>query len=129
MLANQIAGNVETIKLQSLTAAVPVDLQANGAPLASDRSPAKAVQPKPFDTKVDDKVSLANKPVAVASSSGDKGPVRAIKHVVESYNLQGKVRTKFMDSHNNVVYQIPSEMVAKMEDQMMTLNVSTDVKG
>ena len=52
-----------------------------------------------------------------------------MSHVVQSYNLQGKVRVKFMDNNNNVIYQIPSEMVAKTEDLMLTPNTSADLKG
>jgi hypothetical protein len=49
--------------------------------------------------------------------------------MVEVYNQKGKLRVKFVDSHNNVIYQIPTEMVAKMEDQMLKPETSTDVKG
>lgn len=49
-----------------------------------------------------------------------KQQVRVMNHVVQTYNLHGKVRTKFMDSNNNVIYQIPAEMVAKTEDLMKT---------
>lgn len=58
-----------------------------------------------------------------------KKPIRTMSHVVKVYNLQGKERTKFMDSHNDVIYQIPSEMVAKLEDQMMKPETSANTKG
>ena len=49
-----------------------------------------------------------------------------IAHIVEEYNLQGKLRVKFMDRKNNVVYQLPPEMVAKMEDMMMRPDKTTE---
>ena len=52
-----------------------------------------------------------------------------MSHVVEVYNQQGNVRIKFMDGNNNVIYQIPSEMVAKIKDQMMQPETSTSIKG
>ena len=54
---------------------------------------------------------------------------RTMSHVVEVYNQQGNVRIKFMDGNNNVIYQIPSEMVAKIKDQMMQPETSTSIKG
>jgi hypothetical protein len=65
------------------------------------------------------------KTAANENSSSSSG---IASHVVVSYNQHGKLRTKFEDSRNNVVYQIPSEMAAKLEDQMLTSNSSTNVK-
>ena len=56
-------------------------------------------------------------------------PAGVPSHIVESYSPQGKLRTKFEDSRNNVVYQVPSEMVAKMQDLMLTPDTSTNIKG
>lgn len=52
-----------------------------------------------------------------------------MSHVVEVYNTQGKKRLKFMDNRNNVIYQVPSEAVAKMEDLMMKPDASTSKNG
>lgn len=71
----------------------------------------------------------ANKQSLVASVKGHENPVRTMSHVVEVYNQQGKVRIKFMDSKNNTIYQIPTEMVAKMEDLMMKPETATNIKG
>ncbi|NVN90541.1 MAG: hypothetical protein HXX11_08025 [Desulfuromonadales bacterium] len=49
-----------------------------------------------------------------------------LKHVVMVYNQQGKLRIKFMDSHNNVISQIPSEMAARIEDQKTKSELFTD---
>jgi len=60
-------------------------------------------------------------------SKGDSA--QHMSHVVEVYNTQGKKRLKFMDNRNNVVYQVPSEAVAKMEDLMMKPDASTSQNG
>jgi len=75
------------------------------------------------------KVSTANKPSPVTLNESNEKPVRAMSHVVESYNSQGKVRIKFLDSNNNVIYQIPSEMVAKTQDLMTNSQAATNIKG
>jgi hypothetical protein len=79
------------------------------------------------DSKIAADKSPASKQTAVdENSSGSAG---IVSHVVISYNQHGKLRTKFVDSRNNVVYQIPSEMITKLEDQMLTSNTSTNVKA
>lgn len=75
------------------------------------------------------KVSTVNNQKPDSEIESGKKPVRVMSHVVKVYNLQGKERTKFMDSHNEVIYQIPSEMVAKLEDQMMKPETSANTKG
>lgn len=79
---------------------------------------------------INDKISIETSPLKeTPKNSSTKAPVGVVSHVVVSYNQQGEIRTKFVDSRNNVVYQIPSEMVAKIEDLMMKPNTSTDIKG
>jgi len=64
------------------------------------------------------KATPANENTSTTENEIHNKPVRTMSHIVETYNLHGKPRIKFMDSHNNVIYQIPSEMVAKTEDLM-----------
>lgn len=128
MSVNSITGDVTAYTLQSMNTAGSVDKSVKGTSLAPDQSSSQTVQLNAVVANAN-KISSANKQSQSESSGSDKNPVRAMSHVVESYNLHGKVRTKFMDSKNNVIYQIPSEMVAKMEDQMMKPETSTDVKG
>jgi hypothetical protein len=63
----------------------------------------------------------------VAKVEKDNKPAGVVSHVVESYNLKGELRTKFLDSRNNVVYQVPSQMVAKIQDLMIKSNKSADI--
>jgi len=47
--------------------------------------------------------------------------VRIIERSVprcQTGNQDGKIRIKFMDSNNDVIYQMPSEMALKIKDQM-----------
>lgn len=76
-----------------------------------------------------DVVTIAGKQTQVSDNENDRKPAGVVSHVVVSYNLRGEMRTKFEDSRNNVVYQVPSVMVAKMQDLMMSMNVTTNVEG
>jgi hypothetical protein len=69
------------------------------------------------------KTALENNANISAKTAG------AASHVVVTYNPQGKMRTKFLDSRNNIVYQVPPEMLARMEDLMMNPETSTNIKG
>ena len=129
---NSITGDVAAFKLHPLNAAVSTDKPSNGAPAATeDQSTNQKINSRTVDAIADNRISAEIKQSLAAGidNESSKKPVRTMSHVVEVYNLQGKVRTKFMDSNNNVIYQIPTEMVAKMEDQMVKPETSTSIKG
>jgi len=73
------------------------------------------------------KATAPVKPQPAAGNSTSK-PTRAMSHMVVSYNPQGKVRIKYEDSNNNVIYQIPPEMVAKTQD-LMTNSQTANIKA
>ena len=58
---------------------------------------------------------------------GNSQSARTMKHVVQVYDQDGKVRIKFMDSNNDVIYQMPSEMALKIKDQMSKPDTSAYV--
>ena len=109
---------VSTLK----TLDMAVSKQAVNQSLSENES-GQAVQSKAVDANFNNKFSPE------VGIENQKNSVRAMSHVVEVYNQQGEVRTKFMDSKNNVIYQIPTEMVAKLEDQMMNQDTSASTKG
>jgi len=74
------------------------------------------------------KAAAPTKPQATASTPTSKSATRAMSHMVESYNPQGKVRIKYEDSNNNVIYQIPPEMVARTQD-LMTNSQTANIKA
>ena len=112
------------------SAASPVAYQpAKAAPQAIDRPTNQAAPPVSAISNSSSKISPVDKKPQVAAAGGRGEPVRAMNHVVEVYNIHGKARTRFLDSHNNLIYQIPSEMKAKMEDLMMKPDTSADIKG
>lgn len=123
MSVKSITEDTTLALLKSVDAAV--SKQAAKQSLVENES-GQPVQPKAVDAHFDNKVSPLNK---LSPKAGIEKSARTMSHVVEVYNLQGKARTKFMDSKNNVIYQVPSEMVAKLEDQMLDLNTSTSTKG
>lgn len=70
-----------------------------------------------------------NKPVPEGLSSSQNKPDRAMSHVVETYNQQGELLLKFMDSNSNLLYQVPSEMESKMKEMMSKQETSTNTTG
>ncbi|MDD2308163.1 MAG: hypothetical protein PHH91_01100 [Desulfuromonadaceae bacterium] len=128
MDVNSITGDAAAYTLPSLSAAVPPGRSTTVAS-AANNPPSSQTEPPNVVVKADNKIFPANKQAPDAGIEKLNTPVRAMSHVVESYNQQGKVRIKFMDSSNNVVYQIPTEMVAKMEDQMLKPETAADVEG
>ena len=110
----------------SIDASVKGTTETNSQPLSKS-----AVQPQIIaDSNTGDKVSQTKKPLVGTSNVGSsKQPVRAMSHVVQTYNPEGKVRIKYTDSHNNVIYQIPTEMVAKTQDLMTNTQAATNVNG
>lgn len=101
---------------------------ANVTSSAKDKTATEAAQPLGATSSATTKAHPATRQ---SSHTGAKEPgtVRHMSHVVEVYNPQGKRRLKFMDSSNNVIYQFPSEMVAKVQDLMMNPDTATDKKG
>ena len=129
MSVNPITTDATAFTLKPLSTTLSVDQSTKTVPSANDQLSNKTLQPSVVDTNNDNKVNAAARQTPDASAANQNKPVREMSHVIEVYNQKGKVRIKFVDSHNNVIYQIPSEMVAKMEDQMMKPETSTDVKG
>jgi hypothetical protein len=131
MSVNSITTDAAAFTLKPLTTALSLDQSAKPVTSTNGQLSSQTVTPSvvPNDNNKVSSVSSANRQSPDARNESNKKPVRAMNHVVESYNQQGKVRIKFMDSNNNVIYQIPTEMVAKMEDQMMKPEISADIKG
>ncbi len=108
----------------------PLNVLANSTLAGYGKSPSNRVKSNTANSIPDQKVSTAVKKSSEMVVDGKKSnAVREMSHVVETYNLQGEVRIKFMDSNNHVLYQIPSEMVAKIEDQMMKSNSAATIRG
>jgi Ni,Fe-hydrogenase I small subunit len=124
MIINTVTGN-PAASLGTQAANRPVQAPSpEPAPVASLAAGSQAANPT-----TSNKVAAVAKKTEVASISGPAKPPREMSHVVEVYNIHGKVRTKFLDSHNNLIYQIPSEMKAKLEDLMMKPETATDIKA
>lgn len=113
--------------LQPMNAAAALGKPTNEIPLGSNQTANQEIKTDVFDLNTN--ISTEHKKKSDPENTKSKNSAREMSHVLVVYNPQGKLRTKFMDSNNNVIYQIPSEMVAKMEDQMMKLDTSTNIKG
>jgi hypothetical protein len=128
MSVSSITERVATLTLKPATSITASVQPANVPSQARDKGAIETAQPLPTNSKAIAKAQPAAKQSALAAGTQIK-VVRHMSHVVEVYNPQGKKRLKFMDSSNNVIYQFPSEMAAKVEDLMMKSDTSTDKKG
>jgi len=124
MTTNAISG-----VLAPPTAIPTVSQPLKTAPPNDAASVSQAASALPGSSISGSKAASAPKKPEVAGVAGTKEAPRAMTHVVEVYNLQGKPRTRFLDSHNNLIYQIPSEAKAKMEDLMANSASSPDTVG
>lgn len=132
MSADLMSGNLSALKPERLkTETLNVNLSPDKS--VAGNSPVKdllkAELPNVFDPQAKDRVSISGKPVPVAKVEKDSKPAGVVSHVVQEYNLKGELRTKFLDSRNDVVYQVPSEMVAKIQDLMLKSDTSTNITG
>jgi hypothetical protein len=127
MGVDSITGSVAAYQLQALKTTGSLDKPAKPAAGTKDQVADKSAQAVSLDLGTKDAPAAKTSPVTTSESA--KEPAGIVSHVVVSYNQQGKMRTRFEDSRNNIVYQIPSEMVASLEDQMLRPASSTTVKG
>jgi hypothetical protein len=130
MSVNSITtGGFTASQLPSFTTAGTDRKPVKGTSSAQETASQQAVKSGAADPGTTNKISpdKAHSAVAVNKNSGE--PAGVVNHVVVSYNQQGKMRTKFEDSRNNVVYQLPSEAAAKLEDQISSSSRFTSVKG
>jgi len=117
MSVNSITGatapyNVPTVNSSASEDKTARSRSSKSEPVAADNKSNSA------DAKVVDLVTSSMQKASVTAANGSQESDQVVRRVVESYNQQGKLRTKYLDSKNNVVYQLPSETVLKMEDQV-----------
>ena len=131
MSVNSItSGSTVAYQVQLVKSAGPADgtdtsaVAAKGQPATDQAEQAGAVASHTSTKTLTEKL-----PSPVAANGNGSHSAGVVSHVVVSYNQQGKMRTKFEDSRNNVVYQMPSEMAARLEDQIATSSTSANIKG
>jgi len=130
MSVNSIAtGSMATHQLQSVISAGAANKQVKVTSPSKDTASTQTLKSSVVDPNAGNKISSDKAPSPVVSNKNSSGSAGVVSHVVVSYNQQGKMRTKFEDSRNNVVYQMPSEAAAKLEDQITTSNKFTSIKG
>jgi hypothetical protein len=131
MSIDSVSGGVAASTLQPLSVAASLDKQSQGTLAASNQAlPNQVAQSQVAADSNDNKVTPVKKPSTDSSSNeSHKQPARTMSHVIQTYNQHGKVRVKYVDSHNNVIYQTPPEMVAKTQDLMTTTQSANNIKG
>ena len=66
--------------------------------------------------------------LAVVDNSKQVDSNRGSDSVLFEYNFKGDLRVKFMDSFNNLIYQMPSEQYTRMSDILERSRSSVDTK-
>ena len=126
MSVDSITGNTAAFQMQPSSPTGSANKPVNGTSATEvkpDNKPLKSDSAAILNSDAGGNILKPKQPQAASEPAG------VVSHVVVSYNQQGKLRTKFVDSRNNVVYQLPSEMTAKLEDQLLAANSSTNVKA
>jgi hypothetical protein len=129
MSVTSITGAITEVSLKPIAQAVPAVHPAKEASTANSEAAAQATQAIATTATTANKVAPLAKQAAQEKDKSKDETAQHMSHVVEVYNTQGKKRLKFMDNRNNVIYQVPSEAVAKMEDLMMKPDASTSKNG
>ena len=132
MQINEIQSGAHNINVKPDPAVLSAEQAANENASAVMQKANKAQQPSAVDSVV-----LNNKPAPATAlkqntskeNINQKKAPAATSHVIEEYNAKGELRIKFVDNKNNIIYQIPSEMVSKMQDLMLKSDVPTDAKA
>lgn len=127
MPVNMVSGDSGT---QSMMTAYSLDKSAKIDSRVTEQLTVKQdLKPANTDSTLNKVDTSAKNPLNEVNSELNKKPEREMSHVLETYNPKGKLILKFVDSNNNVLYQIPAEMASKIEDQMFKSKTSTDVKA
>ena len=129
MSVTSITGAVTEVSLKPVAQTVALVHPAKETSTANSEAAAQATQAIAANATTANKVAPLAKQAAQEKDKSKDDTAQHMSHVVEVYNTQGKKRLKFMDNRNNVIYQVPSEAVAKMEDLMMKPDASTSKNG
>jgi hypothetical protein len=129
MSVTPISGAVTEISMKSIAPAVASVHPAKETSTPNSEAVTQAAQMAAANAATVNKVAPLAKPSAQEKDKSKDDTGQHMSHVVEVYNTQGKKRLKFMDNRNNVIYQVPSEAVAKMEDLMLKPDASTSQNG
>lgn len=131
--------SAESTSSQASATVTAVNLPAAASETASNNSRAAAGSATVFEAV--DTVTLQNKSQKAGSESSTEKAEKALKaknsknsatrsvsDVLFDYNARGDLRIKFMDSGNNLIYQTPPVLFAKIADLMTETQSSVDTK-
>ena len=98
----------------------PTDVMAQGAAVDTVVLSKKVQEPKQEPPK--------EEPLRKRSEKQEPAPGK-IGAILFVYNPKGKVRIRFMDSSNNLIYQVPPVMLSRMMDLMQTFGSQVSIKA
>ena len=121
------------------TASVPVISAATSTVVDSTSSGVKAEPIKTSTVEPVDRVTLQDRvQTTKQESKTEKNPkveskksnlTRSISEVLFDYNSKGDLRIQFMDSGNQLIYQTPPVLFARITDLMSQTQSSVDTKA
>jgi uncharacterized FlaG/YvyC family protein len=79
-------------------------------------------------TSEEAKKKVAAKTESTAIDSGDK-PHSSIAKVQFVYNLKGEISVRYLDTANNLIYQVPSELMMQMKEAASKAEASVNTKA
>lgn len=129
MSVSSIAPKLTVFSLPSSNSLPSLDQSSKEITPSNDRLSSQTTESSFAVMDGDSVISSAAPKTSDAKVESHGKQARSMSHIMEVYNSQGKKRVQFLDSHNNIIYQIPPEMVAKTEDLMMKSSQSSDIKG
>ncbi|HEX9078564.1 MAG TPA: hypothetical protein VF795_03175 [Desulfuromonadaceae bacterium] len=106
----------------------------NSSAQAPDKIPTQDTSLSAMDTvtitnKSQGPAPAANKDKPNSENSKQDQSARTMKDVLFAYNFKGKLRIRFMDSANRLIYQIPPVMVARTQDLMQRSDLAVDMRA
>lgn len=129
MSVSSISPKLTVFSLPSSNSLPSLDQSSKEITPSNDRLSSQTTESSFAVMDGDSVISSAAQKTSDAKVESQGKQARSMSHIMEVYNSQGKKRVQFLDSHNNIIYQIPPEMVAKTEDLMMKSSQSSDIKG
>lgn len=119
-------------KLPSQPEEKSANTPGNGSSFTKDSAPA------PVDTISISSLSRGSAPVvkkeevkkeATATVAAVDNSEKAAAKVQFVYDLKGELITKYLDSSNRLVYQVPSELMVRLKESVLKADTTVDTKA
>jgi hypothetical protein len=118
----------EELKSSSLNISAGVTNDNKQTPVDTIRISSQALQSS-TDFKKDEAKKIEAKKEAAGDANKNVSPESTTSKVLFVYDQKGELITKYMDSGNNLIYQVPSELMLFSKEADSKSNSSVDTKA